>query len=83
MASTKPPAMELHRFFAAVIPFQLLIAAYILSLSYSAIKHLRVYEDKTKKAAKYSNVVQHQLYKTQVTEASGVGAVSSSFCLIL
>jgi len=68
--------MELHRFFAAVIPWQLLIEVYTLSLSYRSISNLRVYEDKAQKAAKYSNVAQHQLHKTQVTEASGVGAVS-------
>ena len=43
--------------------------------SYAAITKLRGYEETTKKLAKWSSVVEQELYKTRTTQASGAMAV--------
>ncbi|CAG8959289.1 hypothetical protein HYFRA_00013059 [Hymenoscyphus fraxineus] len=59
--------------------FQASFAAYNLYLASISISNLQRYEEKSKKAAKYSNVAEHQLYKTRTTQASGTIAVFVSF----
>ena len=56
-------------------------SAYGIYLSYHSITSLRRYEEKSEKAAKWSNTAGHQLYKTRVTQASGLGAVSVTVSL--
>lgn len=43
--------------------------------SYVAITKLQGYEETTKKLAKWSSVVEQELYKTRTTQASGALAV--------
>ena len=55
---------------------QAVCSAYGTYLSYRSIASLRKYEEKSEKAAKWSNTAEQQLYKTRITQASGLGAVS-------
>lgn len=50
---------------------------YAARSSYIAIVNLRKYEERSERAAKYSETAAHQLYQTRVTQASSAGAVSS------
>ena len=43
--------------------------------SYQAIRKLQGYEETTRKLAKWSSVVEEELYRTQTTQASGAIAV--------
>lgn len=52
---------------------------YGVYLSYQFISSLRKYEGKFEKAAKWSNTAEHQLYRTRITQASGLDAVSVPF----
>jgi len=52
-------------------------SAYGLYCVYVSGTNLQKYEDKTERAAKYSNTAEHQLHKTRVTQASGGAAVRS------
>jgi hypothetical protein len=54
---------------------QAAFSGYTLYLSSIAIRHLQKYEETSKKAAKYSNIAEHQLHKTRTTQASGALAV--------
>lgn len=56
-----------------------LYSAYTLSLSARSITHVQHYEEPTKKAAKWSNIVQEQLDTTVSTEVAGVVAVCFFF----
>ena len=51
------------------------LAAYSLYHSYLAIIQLQKYEEKSEKAAEYSNIAEHQLHKTRTTQASGAISV--------
>lgn len=55
--------------------FQAGFSAYNLYLFSIAIPKLQKYEETSEKAAKYSNMAENELYKTRVTQASGVGSV--------
>ena len=57
---------------------QALLSAYGLYLSYTSIKKLQQYEEKSEKAAKWSNTAAEQLHKTRTTQASGAFAVRST-----
>lgn len=59
--------------------FQAAFSAYNLYLASISITNLQKYEEKSKKAAKYSNIAENQLHKTRTTQASGTIAVSSNF----
>jgi hypothetical protein len=54
-------------------------SAYTLYLSSISIRNLQKYEETSKKAAKYSNIAEQQLYKTRTTQASGVISVPPYF----
>ena len=58
---------------------QVLLSLYGAYFSYIAITKLRGYEETTRKLAKWSKVVEDELYKTQTTQATGAGAVCPSF----
>ncbi len=62
---------------------QVVSSIYGVYLSYQSISSLRKHEEKSEKAAKWSNTAEHQLYKTRITQASGLGAVSFSLLLLL
>ncbi|KAF1834778.1 hypothetical protein BDW02DRAFT_322286 [Decorospora gaudefroyi] len=47
------------------------LSAYALTLSYENITRLRHYEEKSEKAAEWSNTAAHKLHKTRTTQASG------------
>lgn len=57
--------------------FQAAFSGYNLYLCYISITNLMKYEEKSKKAAEWSQTAADQLYKTRVTQASGAGAVCS------
>lgn len=57
---------------------QAILTSYTALLSYTSIVKLRKYEEKTEKAAGYSNTVEHQLHKTQTTMTSGALATLCS-----
>jgi hypothetical protein len=54
---------------------QALLAGYSLFHAYISITNLRKYEEKSKKAAQYSNTAAHELHKTRTTQTSGTLAV--------
>jgi hypothetical protein len=54
---------------------QAAFSGYNLYLTSIAIPKLQKYEDASKKAAKFSNIAETQLYKTRTTQASGTLAV--------
>lgn len=58
---------------------QHLYAAYNLYLSQIAIQKLRLYEEMSEKAAKWSNEAERQLHKTRTTQASLAASVRISF----
>lgn len=58
---------------------QAAFSAYNLYLATISITKLREYEEKSKKAAEWSNIAAHQLHKTRTTQASGTAAVLLSF----
>jgi len=51
------------------------ISLYAARSSYIAIINLRKYEERSQRAANYSETAAHQLYKTRVTQASSAAAV--------
>jgi len=59
---------------------QACLSAYSLYLSTLTIPKLQQYEEKSKKAAQYSDTAEHQLHKTRTTQASG--ALSTTFSLL-
>ena len=54
---------------------QAILSCYGLYHSYQCIMKLRQYEERSKKAAKYSNIAAEQLYRTRTTQASAAIAV--------
>lgn len=64
---------------AILYSLQAAFSAYNLYLASIAIQKLQKYEEKSKTAAKYSNIAENQLYKTRTTQASGTLAVLCSF----
>ena len=54
---------------------QIVLSIYGYRHSYTAISNLRKYEDATKKAAKWSNEVDTQLFTTRMTQGTGFLAV--------
>ena len=56
-------------------PFLALLSLYAAQKSYIAITNLQRYEERTEKAAKHLDKAAHDLYKTRITQASGVAAV--------
>lgn len=60
---------------------QACLSAYALYLAYISITDSQKYEEKTKKAAQYSNTAEQQLHNTRMTLASGTGAVSHKVSL--
>ena len=61
---------------------QACLSAYALYLAYISITDSRKYEEKTKKAAQYSNTAKQQLHKTRTTLAGGTAAVSAKISII-
>lgn len=57
---------------------QIGLSLWILNFSRNVIPKLQQYEDKSKKAAEYSQAAADQLMKTRATQASGVIAVSKA-----
>ncbi|KAJ9637286.1 hypothetical protein H2201_001685 [Coniosporium apollinis] len=57
---------------------QAALSAYGLYIAYHSITNLHKYEEKSEKAAKYSNTAAHQLHKTRTTQASGTVAILAS-----
>jgi hypothetical protein len=55
---------------------QACLSAYTIYLSSIAVPKLQRYEERSEKAAEYSNVAEHQLHKTRTTQTSGAIAVS-------
>ncbi|OCK80747.1 hypothetical protein K432DRAFT_381917 [Lepidopterella palustris CBS 459.81] len=55
------------------------LSAYGLYISYLCISKLRQYEERSEKAAKWSNTAADQLYKTRATQTSAAVAVLVSF----
>lgn len=56
---------------------QALLSVYGLYLSYNSIRNLQQYEEKSEKAAKWSNTAAKQLHKTRTTQASAATTVRS------
>ena len=54
---------------------QFTLSGYGLFNSWIAITNLRQYEEKSEKAAKWSNTAADQLHRTRTTQASGLIAV--------
>jgi len=65
-------------FFALPHAAQAALSSYGLYHSYQCITKLRQYEERSEKAAKYSNTAAEQLRKTRTTQASAAIAVISS-----
>lgn len=61
--------------FTVIYGAQAAFSAYNLYLASTSISNLMGYEEKSKKAAEYSNIAEHQLHKTRTTQASGTIAV--------
>jgi hypothetical protein len=59
------------------------LSAYSLYLSYQNITRLQQYEEKSKKAADWSNTAAQRLHKTRSTQTSGTATVSSNAPLTL
>jgi hypothetical protein len=59
------------------------LSAYSLYLSYQNITRLQQYEEKSKKAAEWSNTAAQRLHKTRSTQTSGTVTVSSNAPLTL
>lgn len=57
---------------------QICLSAYSLYHAYISITNLRQYEQKTEKAAQWSQTAADQLHKTRTTQTSGALAVSTS-----
>ena len=57
-------------------PIISLVSLYAAQKSYIAITNLRQYEERSERAAKYSDTAAHQLWKTRATQGSSAGAVS-------
>jgi len=55
---------------------QLTFSAYNLWLASISITNLQKYEEKSKKAAEYSNTAAHELQKTRTTQISSALAVN-------
>jgi hypothetical protein len=66
-------AMNLLTFVPAVLLG--LLSAYGASVSYTAVTRLRAYEEKSEKAAEWSNTAAQRLYKTRTTQAGGAISV--------
>jgi hypothetical protein len=64
-------------FISALYTGQALLSTYGLYHSYVSITNLMQYEEKSKKAAEWSNTAAHQLRKTRTTQATGAGAVGT------
>lgn len=60
---------------------QILLCLYGARFSYVAITNLRKYEETTKKAAKWSQLVQDHLTKTRTTQATGALCVCLLLCI--
>lgn len=58
---------------------QAALSAYGLYMSYIAITNLREYEEKSEKAAEWSNTAAEQLHKTRTTQASAAISILFSF----
>ncbi|OCK95959.1 uncharacterized protein K441DRAFT_686316 [Cenococcum geophilum 1.58] len=56
---------------------QAILSCYGLYHSYQCIMKLRQYEERSEKAAKYSNIAAEQLYKTRTTQASAAIALAA------
>ncbi len=69
--------------FSLLHALQASLSAYTLYLSSIAIQNLQKYEKTSKKAAKYSNTAEQQLYKTRTTQASGALSVPSPYSFFL
>lgn len=57
----------------------LALTTYTLHLSYNNITRLQQYEERSEKAAKYSNTVAQRLSKTRKTQTSGTLVVRTPF----
>lgn len=68
---------------AAVNVLQAAFSAYNLYLSSICITKLQKYEEKSEKAAEWSNTAAKQLHKTRTTQASGTAAVCPPFLCLL
>jgi len=55
---------------------QVAFSAYNLWLASVSITNLQKYEEKSKKAAEYSNTAAHELHKTRTTQTSSALAVN-------
>lgn len=74
----KKPAMG-SKVLAALHGVQALLGLYNLYLASISIKNLHQYEEKSEKAAEWSNEAERQLHKTRTTQATGVLTVRLSF----
>ena len=61
---------------AWLAPIISIISLFAAQKSYIAITNLRQYEERSERAAKYSDAAAHQLWKTRATQGSSAGAVS-------
>jgi hypothetical protein len=64
---------------------QACLSAYTVYLSSIVVPKLQRYEERTEKAAEYSNIAEDQLHKTRTTQASGALTVGwqTYFCFAL
>jgi hypothetical protein len=62
---------------------QACLSAYIIYLSSVVVPKLQRYEEKSEKAAEYSNFAEQQLHKTRTTQTSGALTVSWLIALIM
>jgi hypothetical protein len=51
---------------------QIVLSLYGFSYSFIAITNLQKYEETTKKASKWSKEVENQLFKTRMTQGTGI-----------
>jgi hypothetical protein len=72
MPSTFQPVLSI------IYSLQAAFSAYSLYLASISISNLQKYEEKSEKAAEWSNTAEKQLHKSRTTQASGTIAVGSS-----
>ncbi|EPE27894.1 hypothetical protein GLAREA_04685 [Glarea lozoyensis ATCC 20868] len=73
MSSTIQPVLSI------IYSLQAAFSAYSLYLASISIQNLQKYEEKSEKAAEWSNTAEKQLHKSRTTQASGTLAMVASF----
>jgi hypothetical protein len=73
-------ASSFQQLFPFIYTLQAAFSAYNLYLASISITNLQKYEEKSEKAAEWSDTAEKQLHKSRTTQASGTLAVSQNVC---